>query len=546
MRDPALWTAAAIGLWLMALWRPPSVSAPSSLRLWGAWLGWMLICALFSNEPYRSFAAASRPLTAGLVLAMTASHWRADDRELWCRLLVISGLGLGLATLHDFHPNYPHVGLLFPYYNYTVGVEAMAFSICLAALASGQVQTRPTRFALMALMTAFVVLMIVAQSRGGLLACAVVFSLWMLRNRRFAQLGALALAATACLAVSYRIWSPMLKFDRPGAYVRPAIWRSSVEIAQDDPVFGIGPGLFVRGFQKHNFPIFHPLLASRFGMTTEHAHSEPLQAAAETGWPGMMLLLTALVASITAAWSKREKDWTLQAGLFAVAAGSVQALFDNLWNLPSLQWLFFSALAVAQGEQRPSGRVSAWIRPVLALGLLLSSVSWIPDWLARRWDEQGLISNDPSKIEHALNLASGNPGLWEDLARIHLRHAPVEAKAALEALNEAETLAPTNAAYPLMEAEIHASMGQWDAAKAFSERALSLEPQFLEARLVLGDSSCRLGLANEAQEAMRDIDSIRQDQILRFGPVGMSGPLVLRFDEAKYKAISKKIAAGCK
>src|SRR5262249_18944866 len=98
-----------------------------------------------------------------------------------------------------------------------------------------------------------------------------------------------------------------------------------VAVANDHPLFGVGPGLFERGFLMHNFPAPEGSRPTRYGMRSAHAHSEFLQMAAETGWPGLALFLWAVLSVWIPVWKRKSLDWTQEVALGAFTRYSFNA-----------------------------------------------------------------------------------------------------------------------------------------------------------------------------------------------------------------------------
>lgn len=551
LRHPAVWTAAAVLLWAAAFWRPPNLKTLPYPRLWTFWLAWAALSALFSEEPIRSLAAFSHPLTALLFFVMICASWRAIGHRFWFWLLCASGVGLGAAALWMKIPGYPFTGLLYPYYNYTVCVEAMAFSACLGALGAGYPKKTKEKAVLIGVMAFCLLEILLVKSRGGLAACGIAGALWMWRRGWRRLIVWSCVAALAVVVLMPSSWeASWLKMDKPGAYVRPNIWASAVAIADDHPLFGIGPGLFERGFLLHNFPAPEGSLPTRYGMLSAHAHSEFLQTAAETGWPGLALFLCALGFVFFRIWRRRELNWTQEAALSAFHAVLVQTFFDNILNLPALQWLYFSCLAVAWGEiaTEPSLRRSmVWTRVACAGGLVLAALAWIPNYAVHRYQDLAYQSRGEESVRWmhcALRLAPADSGLWEDLARVYMRHSPPEFGPALNALSEASRRNPTSAIYPAMRGEILSSQGRWKEVQVYSRQALALEPRFAEARLLRAQALCRLGYRDGARrelEIMKSMQGLETDPSKSHGYTGM----ILFFNSAKYREISKSVREGC-
>lgn len=466
--------------------------------------------------------------------------------------MCISGIGLGFAALVWKTPGYPMVGLLYPYYNYTACVEAMTFAACLGALVTGSPKKTHVNAALLGVMAFCFCMILLAKSRGALMACVftVIFVLWRKGWQRRLVWGAVAgLAILAFLPPN--LAAPWLKLDKPGAYVRPSLWAAAVAVANDHPVFGAGPGLFERGFLLHNFPTPEGVFGGRYGMRTAHAHSEFLQIASEMGWPGLMLFLWAMGGSWSLILKKKNLSWPQEAALAAFSAVFFQTLVDNVLNLPALRWLCFSCLAVASGEvnDTPSSeRPALWPRIAYVPGLILAAAAWIPNWAVVHFEGLAYRSSGKTSVHwmrRALALAPGDAGLWEGLARLNLRQSPPNTDAALQALFEASRCDPTNALYPLMRAEVLRSQGKWERVPFYCERALSLEPGFVAARLARAQALCRLGNRNEASDELKRARSLWNPSASTNPPRGYM-QMIPYFDVSKYKEVSESVKNGCR
>ena len=86
-------------------------------------------------------------------------------------------------------------------------------------------------------------------------------------------------------------------------------------------------------------------------------------------------------------------------------------------------------------------------------------------------------------LETAVKLDAGNDRAWYNLGLA--RNAAGQIGPALEALNRAQTVAPNDARIPYASATILARAGRVAEAKAAAQRALTLQPDFVEAAQLL-------------------------------------------------------------
>ncbi len=442
---------------------------------------------------------------------MACTHWTRETRRLWFAFLLGAGFVLGLAAALYQDGNGAMIGLLYPYYNYTAALEAAVFSACLAAL----LQTRLAKgkgLLSPALLWAGVgfcgAVLVASRSRGAFAAASVaaVFTLWRMGYRRL--LAGLAIATLIALAMAPDdILSARLKLNEPGANLRPALWKAAVNIARERPFFGEGPGQFDRGFLRHNFPSPQGHLPTRYGRRSAHAHSEALQMAAETGWPGLALFLIAL-GTVLCKRGGADHDPTRLPVQSVLVSLLVSSLLDNIFALPALHWIFFSALAVhANGKAEGSYRSPR--RPLYVLGLALAVCAWAPAWMVRAHRHRAHQKEPPAAredIRRALIWSGEDPELWADLARFYMREGKL--REATIPLAQAYIHDPTNAVYPLVFAEIFRVRGDWRRVLVMARRALALEPQCPPGRLFLAEALYHTGdrdrAATELQNAVRD------------------------------------------
>ena len=502
---------------------------------WLPWLGWAFLSALLSAQPLSSTAFLAR-WSAVLAFFSLAAAWKEEDREAWLKTLLAAISILALAALWTGAPlgfRAEMTGLLPPYYNYTTfalsaGVAAGAVWALHPRTASAG--RRRTGFAAAALGA---VCLVLAHGRGaqlGVIAAAIV---WAAR-RWGAKAGltgvvAVGLAAgalqTGLLPASWRADIAHHGGRYEGA--RPDIWRGAAKIADASPWFGAGPGSFGAAFRLHPAEA-RGGAAARWGMNTDYAHSEPLQAAAETGWAGLALWLIALGASSSFLLGRASEEPAREAAAIAAVAMGVNLAVDNMLQIPGLAMLFFSALAVA-GAGPASGR--RWPRAAIAVGALLAFVGWIP---------RALADGDPARAA-ALFPRESYPR--EDLAYRAMTAGKLMEADALWV--QAEERAPYDAVYPWRRAQIAAAQGRWDAAEKFAARAAELEPFFLNDRVLLAEAMARSGRRREARAELSAILGALHDRGGRPAVPGYES-VVWEFDRKEFDRVSALIGRAAR
>jgi hypothetical protein len=491
LRDPRLFAVAGAAAWA-AVWLERPAAA------WLPWLGWALLSTLASAQPLAGLPVVAR-WSAVLAAASLAAAWDAREREYWLKSLLVVAAGLGVAALATGASNgyfrNGMTGLIPPYYNYTMFVLSASSAAAAAwALhprgARGRDQKAAAAFCALAL-----VCLILARSRGAWLGLGAASAVWSIR--RFGARAAAAVALTAALLAGAlaggflpaSINEIVFKTYRMHAEARPRIWRAAAAVASDRRWLGTGPGSFAVGFRRHPVPFEDG--AARWAMSTDYAHSEPLQAAAETGWAGLLLWLLGAGAALRVLFKRADSDPVREAAAAAAAAMTAQLAVDNMLQLPALAalWLCTLALAAAPASKSSTAR---WPKAAVLAGALLALVSWIP---------RALADADPAR---AAVLFPAEPGPREALA--YRAAAAGDAAAADAHWAAAQELEPFNAVHPWRRAQLAAAEKRWDRAEALAAAATELEPGFMSARLTRAEALVRLARAPEARAELEETE----------------------------------------
>lgn len=522
LRDPYLFALGGAAVWALVWLARPGLGPAAA---WLPWLGWAALSAAASAQPLAALPTLARG-SAALGFFSLAAAWPARERDLWLKALLALAVVLGAAALVTgaglgFGPSM--IGLLRPYYNYT----AFALAAAAAAGTAWGLHPRGPRGAWRTaafLVAAFcVVCILLARSRGALLGLGVAVAIWSARRwGARAALGWLAAAVVAGAAlqtgiVPSSIRDALEKRSRRYAEARPLIWRAAAGIASERPWLGEGPGSFAGGFRRR--PVEAKQGAARWGFGTEYAHSEPLQAAAETGWAGLALWLLGLGATLAALAGPASGEPAREAAAAALAAMGCQLAVDNMLQMPGLAFLFFSAAAVSKA--RPAG--PRWPRAAALAGAALALGAWIP---------RSLASGDPAR---AAVLFPAEPSPREDLAyRAMAEGRLAEADALWVAAAER---APFDAVYPWRRAQIAAARKRWPEAAAHAGGALALEPNFPRARILRAEALARLGRRAAARAELaeaRRLEELGRDRV----PSSKYDEVVTAFDVAGFARVS--------
>jgi putative inorganic carbon (HCO3(-)) transporter len=208
-----------------------------------------------------------------------------------------------------------------------------------------------------------------SYSRGGWLgmlaalgATALLLVLWQTRHwptlwrRLFPLLLLAAAAAVLALAVTQieplriRVMSLLAGRQDSSNNFRINVWLAAIEMIQDRPWLGIGPG-------NSAFNLIYPLYQQpKFNALS--AYSVPLELLVEGGVPNLLAGLGLLGASIRAGWAqlKGESSWALPAiaALAAIAGLCMQGATDTIFFRPEVQlsgWFCLATLSVSRDER---------------------------------------------------------------------------------------------------------------------------------------------------------------------------------------------------
>jgi putative inorganic carbon (HCO3(-)) transporter len=205
-------------------------------------------------------------------------------------------------------------------------------------------------------------ILILTQSRGAILALlAVILILMSLRWKRgwIAILVSMAIGAAAIgyLGIDKSLAMLASGVSLEGLAGRLEVWSRAIYMIQDFPITGVGMGLFGRVTD-----LVYPFFLNAAG-SVPHAHNLILQVAADLGIPGLIAWLSILSLIIVMSFQlyrygrQRADQWTagLGAGLLcSQAALIVHGLLDAptwggvrpapivwaIWGLTSAAWIF--------------------------------------------------------------------------------------------------------------------------------------------------------------------------------------------------------------
>lgn len=306
-----------LGLALMAL---TSLAVTARMDLSGPQVGRLLLgvgfyyaVASWADSPQRLELIHLGFSTTGMLLALGALvsvEWFSGQKLLFLPADLTSRLAR--LTADSVNPNV------------MAGYLALLLPIVLGpTLYTWQQRRRVTQVALAVIMLSMLAVLLLTQSRAGLMAAALGLSaLFALRWHWFMRL-ALMLGGVGLLAIVLSGPQPVLGFlganvALGGLAARQEIWTRAWYMIQDFAFTGIGMGSFA--FVSE---LLYPLFLSPPGIP--HAHNLFLQVAVDLGVPGLIAYLATLTMVVVMAWQARVRLASADASLAGLAAGIIAA-----------------------------------------------------------------------------------------------------------------------------------------------------------------------------------------------------------------------------
>ncbi|HBB65792.1 MAG TPA: hypothetical protein DEF68_01800 [Elusimicrobia bacterium] len=537
MRSAASWGvfSAVFLIYLAFFEKDFSLSGLGPWALLGAWL---LAGTAFSAEPLNSFWYFSRYLILLAFLSFTRKAGEAA-RTPWIGAVFLLAGAACLTVFWQALTGRGVSGMIGPNVNYSTAFMAAAFAGLAALLFQAEKSGARIACALgLALLGAAIA---VVNSRGAVLgALAAVFFMFCLKGsfRAAVYFVIAALVIVVCLPAGEFNW--LLKLYDPRSLGRFGIWGSAFDAMAARPVFGWGPGLFERAFEMFKFP-FHDGI-SYYGHFTLHAHSEPLNLAAEAGIPAMLVFVWAWARGTFRAPGKDTGSLILK--VFAVSLFA-QSSVDIIFYSGTPQILFFGTMGLlAAGERHPveAPRVT---RPWLLIALSLCCGA---AFLSRfSFERARVCALDPSVspalrsgcLKKALAFAPGDAGLAGAAVPLSLALDGNYVRAA--ALAENAILRTPKSPLPYFDAaNLYLAGGDSASAERLLRKAAALEPDFLRARLALAEISLSLGERGAAAREIAGIEAVlnRKPDLSRASAYDRA---LLSLPGAEYDKIRKKL-----
>jgi O-antigen ligase len=525
---------------------------PFRLPLAGAWLlllvVWQALSSLWAMNGDLAWQAAHRTFTLFLVYAYVVNLCArdgADLRPMAAALCAAAGIVSAYGLLQSAGLDFPGVaGGERRVAVSTLGntnfasewiVATLPFSVGLAISDSRRLAR--AGFAGVALLSA--IHLVLTETRAGwlsLAAAAVLGGAWALSRVERRALALFLLAAGAAAAGIF-LFS---QADTPSAVVRREIDRGTVAMALDHPALGVGAG---------NFPIAFPAYRSAkevrlSGLASEvpDAHNEYLQAAAELGVPGLVVLLLFAATAVRDARrafvrsaSASERCLAAAAGVSILGALVNAALRSPLHNpAAALAFAFAAGAAGRLGSRRTL--VASKPTRFTILGPIVVVLASLPFAIRPlvwdRWCRAALAAERQAEAASAKADRFRDAGL-ADLERESRDEAREDLERAARLLSNAADAARERWDYRFRLAKHLVLLSRTEEAQVRLREAIAIHPNFVEARNDLGALLARAGKLAEAERELLEASRIGPPRPDVLGNLGLVYEMMGRGDRAR-------------
>ncbi|MGH9866832.1 MAG: O-antigen ligase family protein [Candidatus Polarisedimenticolia bacterium] len=410
--------------------------------------------------------------------------------------------------------------------------------------------------------------------------------------------GLLAVLILSAAAVTWRFH----RIQDPYRFDRVRIWSAGLQAAADHPLLGMGPGMFERRGYVYNFPLENQMF--HYAKTPGSVHSTWLQALVETGVIGLAaaLIFVLLLARRALRAAEAGQDDLARGAALALLACLLQGIVDTPFDVPAitltLMVLIIPLVTPATAREAPLLAQWAWNpsspRARAATAAALAGVAVVHaaavgfPWAAHHSFERAVAGKgdaqaglarairlepwnplypatrgelaarrggrlDPATLAQAhLDLLRahridpGNPDHLLALAQLHKRACfdlgcdPAGTARAERAYLDAISLGRKDPR-PLVElASLRVSLGRPVEAIPLLEKAVSLEPRFLEAWLGLARARLESGRTQAAADALQGLERARYE-LRGYHPKNGYERDLMRIDRERVAQVMRRI-----
>lgn len=392
------------GLLIWWIWRD---GLPSTPLLWPLALMAVTtgISAFTSIDPRIALESWWHWLINGLLMLMSISWVRRG----WGETLIRSHFAIGgvviVVSLFQWFILNPGVRVGGPFLLINL-TGAYAAALLIPCLIWAWAEKRAWLFLVA---VGLVAVLVMNDSRGAFVSAGVAAVVFLLLRYRV-KLPVLLVGGVITLMLAFGVMGKSITGGHAaGDAIRQDLWRSALAMLQDNPLTGVGPGLFGQAYRSYR-------TTSDDNMTG--AHSAYLNILAELGLPGGLASgLTGLVFLRSLPKKRNAKSDALLAALAGIAAHLV---FDNY---PAANFVFlvnlYGAYLLGQMQSKPVGKgfKVAAARAVTG-ALLLFCFSFLLMDAAQFYYEESLSTHSVAEARAAVQLDPNNRLYQIQVARL--------------------------------------------------------------------------------------------------------------------------------
>jgi len=477
----------------------------------------LILCSISvvkTNFFYYSTQEFFRITTAILFFFLVANNIR-EEKKFILPLILAANIVALIGIWNYFRHSFPYAVSTLPNHNFLAGYLVISISLALALfLFNKGALGKKLPFLLLCILP--LICLILAKSRGGLLSLMAAFFVLMLAALNRKKRWILAILSLLIVLLLFTP-NPMMKRlihigeEDPHAYERFLVWKATLDIIKDYPLFGTGLG---------TFRDYYPQYKSQIGFrTARFAHNEYLHFTAELGLIGIILglwLLSLLFKSGLKVMRREASGISL--GILASMAGIlVHSLVDfNLHTIPVTTTFFYllglsvssQGAVIQKPERNPLAR--GGIALLIIIVILLYGIFLIQPYLARlQWERGNLYLKEEkreealSRYQKAIALQPRCPLYHKVLANLYWKEEYLGR--ALMEYKKAVTLYPRNVFYHRALGKFYEEYELWGEAREEYQKMVALAPKVVDFYLDLGRVYLKEGKYLKAKEIYQEV-----------------------------------------